>query len=285
MVFSNPSSAATTDSGGNYILSVPSAASGELRPAFAALPGTALSTSDAVAILQILVGLRAATATDLLAADVTGNGTVSTGDAVAILRYLVGLSPQLPVVAQCGSWWAFVPQAVGGAASSIAPQIASPPCELGGLHFATLTSSIAQQDFAAVLLGDVNGNWNPNTSVAEFRNTAVRLGRPRMLSSRQRQTWRIPVLLRPEEPIAGLEFTVPYDPRTVRAARLRLHPAFVGVLAAQNDTGSSLRVAIASSQPLVPGTLGWLHVRTEDRASFRQTLRIEGARLAPASGR
>ena len=43
----------------------------------------------------------------------------------------------------------------------IEPQIASGVCQGGGIEFGSLTSSVSEQNFRAILFGDCTGNWTP----------------------------------------------------------------------------------------------------------------------------
>ena len=119
-----------------------------------------ISALDAAYVLQAVAGLRQLDAQQTLAADVTGDGTVSALDATRILQYAVGLLPQLPAAQTCGSDWLFVPAPTAAPpASSIAPALSASTCQSGAIGFSALSSDASGEDFQAVLIGDVTGNW------------------------------------------------------------------------------------------------------------------------------
>jgi hypothetical protein len=96
-----------------------------------------ISALDASAIAQFTVGLISLTANQQIAADVTNDGSISALDASRIAQYSVGLT--LPAGDLTGTW-KFVP---------------------ASRSYSSVTSSLTGQDFIAILMGDVTGNWTP----------------------------------------------------------------------------------------------------------------------------
>jgi hypothetical protein len=273
-------STTATAADGSFALSVSSGTQATLRPSFAAGPGSALSAGDAVAILQYIVGLRSLTPAQILAADTTGNGAVSAQDASAILQFLVGLTPTLPVVSQCSSWWAFVPHAapVPGQ-TQIGPNVTAVPCELGAIGFSSLAQSVANQDFAAVLFGDVTGNWAPSSAPSEVASNALRIGPARRFARYGREYFRAPIRLITRDPVYGAELTVRFDPRAFRAARFRAADPASGILVAQKRGSGELRVALARTTPLPLGLIGWVEVRPLSPRVSARSLTLGDARV------
>ena len=103
---------------------------------------SAIDALDASDILRALVGTIQLSPDWQRVADVSGNGIVGTTDAGLILRLLVGLETSFPA----GDFWQFEPEA---------------------LQFRPLSQD-EFRNFIAILLGDVNGNW-------EFAGAAKRL--------------------------------------------------------------------------------------------------------------
>ncbi len=269
-----------TDANGDYALSVPAGSQGELRPSYSTVPALGVTTADAVAVLQYLVGLRAADALELLAADTNGNGRVSAADAVAILQYLVGLIPQLPVVEACNSWWAFVPQAAAAPGqSSIFPNVSPPSCELGAIALGPLDQSLAGQDFTAVLFGDVNGSWLPSSGPQRFDGHLISVGPTRRYSRPRGVLLRAPLVLRPGVPVYGAELAV-VAPGSDQPVRLRIARSRARILMAQRQQGRTLRVAFASAQPIEPGVVAWLELRTTSPRWSGRSLRLEDVRVS-----
>ena len=94
-----------------------------------------ISNLDASAVAQHVVGFITLNATQKIAADVSGNGTITSLDAAYIAQYVVSLSnPSFT------GTWRFLP------ASRSYPNV---------------QTSYTGQDYSAILLGEVTGNWNP----------------------------------------------------------------------------------------------------------------------------
>ena len=121
-----------------------------------------ISTLDAVWTLQTVAGLRTLDASQRLACDVTGSGTLSTLDATRILQERAGLLATFPAAEACTSDWLFVPSPAAAANQTvIPPQLAPASCQRGAIELSPLTGHATGQDFSAVLIGDCTGNWQP----------------------------------------------------------------------------------------------------------------------------
>jgi len=94
-----------------------------------------ISSFDASLAAQFAAGLITLTPHQRIAADASGNGTISSFDASLIAQTAAG-------IANSGSagTWKFVP---------------------GNLNLQTLSGNLTGQNFAAILVGDVSGNWTP----------------------------------------------------------------------------------------------------------------------------
>jgi hypothetical protein len=107
---------------------------------------TDISSLDASSVAQFSVQLITLTANQQIAADVSGDGTISSLDASRIAQWVVGLP--LPTGDQTGTW-KFVP---------------------GTRSYTSVTGEITGQDFTAILMGDVTGNWAPTPAISEQNN-------------------------------------------------------------------------------------------------------------------
>jgi hypothetical protein len=157
---------AITDSDGLYAFSDPGAGSCSIEPSKNGGVNNAISALDATWVLQAVVGSRQFDATQLLACDVTGDGTISALDAARILQVLAGVRSRFPVAEACGSDWLFVP-APGPAPDQhiVSPQM-SPQCSPGEIIYGSLSEPVTAQDFIAAVFGDCTGNWAAATPPA-----------------------------------------------------------------------------------------------------------------------
>jgi hypothetical protein len=117
------------------------------------------STLDATRILQFVAGEQPFNQFQRLACDVTGNGGCSPLDATRVLQFVAATLPRFPAAELCQSDWLFVPDAAAAPNQILTqPQVAG-SCQMGRIAYVPLTGDAADQDFNAVLLGDVTGNW------------------------------------------------------------------------------------------------------------------------------
>ncbi|MDX2170886.1 MAG: PQQ-dependent sugar dehydrogenase [Deltaproteobacteria bacterium] len=121
-----------------------------------------VATLDATWILQHIAQLRPFSPAQTKACDVTGDGTCSTLDASYILQYVATVIARFPAATRCDSDWLFLPLPMPAPnQSSSPPVLTSNSCQMGYITFAPLVDSAGAQNFTAVLLGDVTGNWQP----------------------------------------------------------------------------------------------------------------------------
>lgn len=232
--------------------------------------GTAIGSLDASWALQAAVGSRTLSSAQFLAADVSGNGVVSSYDAALILQRVVGQRERFPAGHTCGSDWLFAPNP-----ASVPNQVVFPPalgggsCTVGAICYEPLAVPADGQDFAAILIGDVTGNWQPGQNGGlRTRDAAVVLGRP--VAAREGGV-RVPVrITRPGAYAATVE--VRYDPAAGRFAGLARGPAAGRALVAAGEpVAGTVRLAVASAAPLngTAGPVAVLRFAARDRAMLR----------------
>ena len=121
----------------------------------------AVTALDATLILQAVVDIIELGDDQLLAADVTGNGTISSLDATRILQFQAGLIDRFEAAVACDSDWLFVPvPSPTPSQTLVEPQLSSGICQPGRIAFSSFTPPLGGRDFRAILLGDVTGNWH-----------------------------------------------------------------------------------------------------------------------------
>ena len=149
-----------TDSSGLFALTGSTGAPVSLQVSKSQDTGGAIGVLDAVYVLGAVVGILPLSAPQLLACDVSGDGSVTLLDAVSILQYTVGLIQRFPVADQCGWDWMFVPDPTPIAGEQpVQPQVST--CRPGSITFPSLTDPTANQNFVGVLIGDCSGDWQP----------------------------------------------------------------------------------------------------------------------------
>lgn len=134
---------AYTLSDGSYSLGSLVRGSYTVTPGDGADDGDAISAYDASLVLQHAAGLSPLSGYALTAGDVTLNGAPTAYDAAFILRKAADLIPLASPGA--GVAWQFEP---------------------ASLSYPTFTESVAGDDYTAVLLGDVSGNWGAGAEPA-----------------------------------------------------------------------------------------------------------------------
>jgi hypothetical protein len=125
---------AVTDGSGIYSLSGMGSGPYTVTPSKSADYHGAISAFDAARIAQFVVGLTTLNPTQQQVADVSGAGGVTSFDASMIARFVAAL----PGSGQTGTW-KFTPV---------------------NRSYANVNANISGEDYVALLMGDVSGNWN-----------------------------------------------------------------------------------------------------------------------------
>jgi Cohesin domain/Dockerin type I domain len=129
----SPSVSTLTGSLGTYSLSGFGAGPYTITPSKSGGQNGSITSFDAARIAQYIVGNAAFSTTQQLVADVSGAGGISSFDAALVAKYAISSPP----FGSAGNW-IFIP------ASNTHPSV---------------SSSITGEDYSALLMGDVSGNW------------------------------------------------------------------------------------------------------------------------------
>ncbi len=128
-----PVSAVSSFPNGTYSLSGFGSGAYTVTPSKTGGAGSAITSFDSALIAKHVAGIQPLAGNQLIVADVSGNGTLSSFDSAQIARYVAGLN-------NFGSTanWLFTP---------------------ANRNYASVTGNITGEDFVALLMGDVSGNW------------------------------------------------------------------------------------------------------------------------------
>jgi hypothetical protein len=156
-----PPQSTMTDANGDFAFAGEVPRTRMLLPSKSGGDNGAIGSLDAAFAQQIRLGSREADPLQFIACDVTGNGEVSSLDAARIQQFRLGQLSILPVTEECGDW-AFVPDPIPAANQTVRPPMVTlEPCQPGAIDYSPLVSSVANQNFIAILFGDCTGNWAP----------------------------------------------------------------------------------------------------------------------------
>lgn len=191
---------------------------------------TGITSYDASLVLQSAAGLLSLATEQRIAADVNCNGTISSMDAAYILEKAVGLI-EVPFP-NAGKVWAFAPEA---------------------RSYSMLNADQAGQDFVAVLLGDVSGNWSVGSSEAGLAGLdRVTLALDTGLVRTNRDFTRIVFKTTEGAPLVySMDLTLEYDSLAASIEDVQRSGAAQNCLVASNtNQPGSITVALASATPL-----------------------------------
>ena len=147
--------------GGNYSLFGFGPGSYTVTPTKTGGINTAINSFDAGKIAQHVAGISNLTGNQFVVADVSGNGLVQSFDAALIARYVTSS----PGAGLTGTWRFFT-----------MPNVPFPPGTTPTSRtYATVNSNIAGEDYTALLMGEVSGNWN-NTGARPVGNRQSAVG-------------------------------------------------------------------------------------------------------------
>ena len=273
--------AADTDTTGTFSLTALPSNTWQIQPQKLGGTNSAVSTIDAVYALQAAVGLRHPTAAQIMACDVSGNGTINALDAALILQYQVGIIRRFPVAVTCGSDWVFVPAPLGTTDTQhlVEPTIAAGSCQAGAISFQPLMGDMSNQNFDAMVFGDCNGSWQPSGTAAALSPNAagstVQLGQARRDS--RSGLFYAPLSVRGNN-VRGIGLDVQYDPTQVTPRGFRrMGSARHALVAANPRHPGDLSIAVASIEPLSHGAVLLLQFEPVNSRGGRPRLHITRA--------
>jgi hypothetical protein len=227
-----PAVSGTTDAAGDYLLTNFGAGAYTVtasKPAQGCLTSNGVLANDAALIAQHVVGLIALSPTQIQAAKVSGptTSTLTSFDAALIAQKVVGICDPPNQAGQ----WKFSPSSVA--------------------HPSGVIGSSLVENYTAIMMGDVNGDWNPSGAnrglnlASTPSDHAVRVSTADVTAV---QGAEVLVPLRIEnlngKPVTSYQFDIEYDPAVITPARIAADLA--GTL--------SEGLAVVSNVP-VPGTL------------------------------
>jgi hypothetical protein len=125
--------------GGNYTLTGFGAGSYTVTPTKSDGQNS-ITSFDAAKIAQYVAGIVLLTDNQLIVADTSDNGIISSFDAALIARHVIGAPP----FGTTGTW-KFIPV---------------------NRNYSSVTGNLTGEDFTALLMGEVSGNWTNTASKA-----------------------------------------------------------------------------------------------------------------------
>jgi subtilisin family serine protease len=187
-----------------------------------------ITAFDASLALQHDAGLITLTGSAAMAADVNKSGYISALDAFYILQKSVGVI-SLPFPG-AGKVWQFQPD------SRSVPGLAG---DLSG------------QDFTAILLGDISGNWDPNQLLGTQPSSPVTVALKTLVTTRPPATNVWLVLNSPDAVVYSIDLTLSYDPVATRVRSIQTGPlGQTFAIASNTNQPGIIRAALAGAVPL-----------------------------------
>lgn len=201
-------------------------------PSFNEAETDLIDGQDASLALQAAFGLTELSFFQKVAADVNGDNLITAFDAWTILRFSVGHIDSFPG----NNLWKFVP----------GDHIPDPEFWYDypeSLEYKELNRTLDNQDFTAILLGDVDGNWYPDQSSKADKNSKLTLSQ--MLDS-QISCLNEKIILnssfKHQQEIHSFGFTIKIPGKTVSGCKLINPESTDSFLILSNITEEGVRV-------------------------------------------
>ncbi len=257
---------------------------------YAVIPGknqdplNGVSTFDLVKINKHILGLEAlANPYQIIAADANNSRSISTFDILELRKLILGIYTELPN----NRSWRFVPKGYPF------PNPANPFAEIFPEQIALLSlqSSLEHIDFTGIKIGDINGNIVSDSLKSDSdERTVLHLSMSDALL-RPGQSLRIPVQIKTDQHLLGMQFALEFDPELIEISGLSLseHLNSSQPLAAPDayffqTTPGQLRFSWSAPQPtaLAAGdVVFFLEIKTKQALQISQVLRLQPDCLRP----
>ncbi len=233
---------ASTDAPGSFVITGVAGGDYSLKPVHQGDLGSSISAYDASFVLRFVAELITFTPYQMLAADVSGNGGVSAFDASYILRYVAGLINEFPVIQE----WTFVPAdfQIDENNWTNAPD---------SINYLPLDSDMSNQDFEAIVFGDVSGNWSPPglelaANQKNVTGNAIFNWGDVVISSEGQ--FDVPVSMNINGEVYSAEMEICFDTEALSLKKLKLGEQVKDFYLEYAATENVIKLALAGAKPL-----------------------------------
>ena len=186
-----------------------------------------------------------------------------------------------PAADACRSDWLFTPLPAAGNGTANPPALGGGMCRPGSIGYANLSADTAAQNFAAVLIGDCTGNWQPAGSPG-FRQRAA-APRVRLDPLRHRRGGGLRAAVTIASGAAAFQavtFTLDVDPPLARLVHVRpVRGARGSALQFNRVEPGSYIVALAGAAPIGGRVTLLLDFTAPRREAVAASLRVRDVRI------
>lgn len=253
-------------------------------------PPLVVSNLDAALNAQDVVGLTTLTTKQLLAADVSGNGTNSGYDSALIAQCAAGLIGSFPVATTLVSDWFMVATPASVPNQSVVSPVPAAGVQ-GGINYTPLVTPASGQNFLGGLFGDVSGNWpsqgteailpDPGTSANVESTTTVdlasRLVVPKLVAA-PGETARVGIRAEGVEKAVAFDLELRFDPAVLRLVVTEVGQAASGFTLTSNPgEAGRVRLGLFHATPLgSDGEIAVVTFQVIGKAPRRSALQLSG---------
>lgn len=185
-------STTTSFPGGTYTLTGFGSGSYTITPSKTGSNNGAISSFDAARIAQHVAAVNSLTGNQLVVADTSNNGAISSFDAAQVAAYTVSNPP----FGLAGSW-KFLPV---------------------NRTYSSVSSNISGEDYSALLMGEVSGNWqNSSARSSNGPTRSITIAAPKIVTPSDAEVL-IPLNVQgaANKGIISYEFDLSYDPTVIQ---------------------------------------------------------------------
>lgn len=204
-----------------------------------------VTSFDASQILQHVVEIDTLGSNQQIAGEVSSNGSLSAYDAALILQYAVDKIKDFPV-----GDWVFLPESTS---------------------YTSLNSNHINQNYTAILYGDVTGNWSDTKGLKSSTSTTSETHRTEspdvivdkvVLSGKTAELTvpnvtgspgdkiTVPINIGNVDGVIAVEITLKYDSDVLTATEVSTTPLTAGYLMQYRITTGKVKIALAGDEPL-----------------------------------
>lgn len=188
---------------------------------------SAISSYDAALILRHSVGIITLDSLQRIAADVSGNGQITSFDAALVMQYSVAIRDHFPVGAEVSDTvdWAF-----------------RPPSR----SYLPIMSSQINQNYTAILYGDVSGNWHSTDGEVTLASIGMNLSQ-----NEEKEEYKVfPIRATSAKDVISADIVLSFNPEEIVIKGVTLGKSAADYLIAWSSADGLVRIGLAGFRPL-----------------------------------